>query len=445
MLRIQMKERFLEWILASTSHGLPNFFRTNNIFLKILWLCCFLASTSYCFYSIIKSLQDFLKYPKYINSEIIQQMPSTFPAVSICNLKTFNKTAIDVYFPSVYGIISQALPQFNLTTPTMAQLYSNYLLKAFIQQNSYYLQSKYFYGFNLSSMLITCLFNFNDCKPSDFTPFYDTVYGNCYTFNKVNPIQVSIPSDSYGLQLELFVGDASKQTKYEQNDGIVLLVHNQTAFPMFGGEKLIIPTNALTNVGIERTLISKLSDPYSDCLVDTSNNSTFNSEFFSYIVNTMQASYDQELCIFLCMQSLIITTCGCQNALLPAYSISGSSSSTCLTNAQTECNLRLVIQFNDGMIKEKCLPKCPIQCDSIKYTLSTSSSTYPTAYYKDLLANHSIIKSSGVSYSDIDKSVLRVNVFYKDLKYTLIEEQPAVTTETFVSNLGGKLNYIFKN
>lgn len=41
------------------------------------------------------------------------------------------------------------------------------------------------------------------------------------------------------------------------------------------------------------------------------------------------------------------------------------------------------------------------------------------------------------SYQQVKSSVLAVNVYYEDLSYTIIEEQPATTTDQLFSNLGG--------
>ena len=81
----------VEYFLTTTAHALPNIFRTGNTILKIIWLLCFLTSASYCIASMSTVLKEFLTYPSYIDTEIIQQVSSQFPAISLCNLKTVNK------------------------------------------------------------------------------------------------------------------------------------------------------------------------------------------------------------------------------------------------------------------------------------------------------------------------------------------------------------------
>ena len=51
----------------------------------------------------------------------------------------------------------------------------------------------------------------------------------------------------------------------------------------------------------------------------------------------------------------------------------------------------------------------------------------------------SSLNSSGINIQDIDKAVLRVNVFYETMSYTTITETLSITPETFFSNIGGTL------
>ena len=56
--------------------------------------------------------------------------------------------------------------------------------------------------------------------------------------------------------------------------------------------------------------------------------------------------------------------------------------------------------------------------------------------YNDLYPN---LQREFGSYEKIKSSVLAVNVFYDDLSYTIIEEQPLTTAYQLFSNLGGLL------
>ncbi len=83
----------VEQFLSTTAHALPNIFRTGNIILKLIWLLCFLACAAYCISSMVTTLSDYLTYPSYTSTKIVQEVPTKFPAITLCNLKAFNKSS----------------------------------------------------------------------------------------------------------------------------------------------------------------------------------------------------------------------------------------------------------------------------------------------------------------------------------------------------------------
>jgi hypothetical protein len=79
-------DRVLAWIERTTSHGLPNIVRSNNLVIKIMWILFFLASLTYCSYVIIVSLIDYFKYQTVVSTTYVKETPTMFPAVTLCNL-----------------------------------------------------------------------------------------------------------------------------------------------------------------------------------------------------------------------------------------------------------------------------------------------------------------------------------------------------------------------
>jgi hypothetical protein len=61
-----------------------------------------------------------------------------------------------------------------------------------------------------------CGFHWQTCRANDFSYFFDTFYGNCFTFNSgmksngptAKYIKSKIPGPIYGLSLTLFLGDS---------------------------------------------------------------------------------------------------------------------------------------------------------------------------------------------------------------------------------------------
>ena len=98
----------LNWITASSAHGLPAIFRTDQIYLKIMWTILFVSSFTSCIYLIAKNTATFFEYNTSVNIGIYTESPSYFPAVTICNLNPFYKTRAE-------GYINMVLAENNLT------------------------------------------------------------------------------------------------------------------------------------------------------------------------------------------------------------------------------------------------------------------------------------------------------------------------------------------
>ena len=250
------------WFSTMNAYGIPKIFRSNtNIILKLMWLSCFIASCSYCVYLLVQLIQNYSGFPTNINQRIIQETPSEFPAVSFCNIKTVNIT-------TNMSLIKNVPPvkQFKSTFEWISSLQYMARVAVFKQKNTTIRKS---YGYQLENMLVSCFFNYNPCSLSDFTYFYDPLYGNCYTFNKETPARkVTIPGLAYGLTLELFVGNPSTETFYQFNDGIVVSVDNQTSIPFKEGDVIKVAAGAETDLIINRNFITKLPSPYGNCLSD---------------------------------------------------------------------------------------------------------------------------------------------------------------------------------
>ena len=72
-------------IYESTFHGLPRFFISINKkhwLVSIMWIILFLASFSYCTYTIVTCFLEYLSYTVVVDISKIQKLPAPFPAVT---------------------------------------------------------------------------------------------------------------------------------------------------------------------------------------------------------------------------------------------------------------------------------------------------------------------------------------------------------------------------
>ena len=318
-LNTDLKSLFTEWCEASTTHGIPRIARARNSFLKIMWFIFFSLCSSVCIYNITNTFIDFITYKINVNIETINEVQTDFPAVSFCNLNPFKMSDPDIRF-RIESIINRNNNSIkNLNRANLKIKVINNILKkeASITKN---------FGFNLSELLISCFFKSYPCKPTDFEPFYDYEFGNCFRFNgKLNNIMRTHANNPRGgLSLEFFVGnDSFLDNFYSNKRGIRILVHNQSHF---GNNEYFIDLENKgydlapgfsTNLVVKRIFYDRYPKPNGKCVDKLTNNYKYSTNFMrKYFNNYNQTIYSQELCQKYALQSFLDKNCSCTDSSL---------------------------------------------------------------------------------------------------------------------------------
>ena len=199
-----IKTSIYEWIDDGTAHVLPNIPRVGQIIIQIAYLCIFLISATYCIFSVWISLDKYFQFDSITSIEIVPENPANFPAVTFCNLNRLNKISAESF-------INDSLNNSNLNYSNYIDEYHSYLydLSDYLRLKALNNPSKEFrrsIGFELKNMLLQCNFNWIPCDADNFTYFYDTNYGNCFTFNAMNDSnQGRLPGPNYGILLFLIL------------------------------------------------------------------------------------------------------------------------------------------------------------------------------------------------------------------------------------------------
>ena len=295
--------------------------------MKIIWSLCLFVCTIVCLWFIIQSIQIYAAFSTFVTTSIVDDIPASFPAVSFCNMKLVNSsTPLGASF-----IKLSTINNTNASLHTWFTLENNVLIQ-FLNDASLNDSTRKSAGFLIDDMLVSCSFNAITCNSSDFSYFFHQNYGNCYTFNARNDnnqVKTSNFDGSVnGLILELFIGNPSVNTKNQNHDGVVISIHNQTQEPFYQGPIIPVAANAESYLSVKRNFRTKLEPPYGNCMNDTSS-----SLFYEYIVNKINRSYNQELCLKICAQYQLIQTCGCQvtNFIFYKNSSAGYCNTTKLT------------------------------------------------------------------------------------------------------------------
>ena len=430
VLKRLLKNVLLEFCDDTTMHGYRNIGKeSNHMVLRILWVCCVMACSTYCFYSCSQIFQNFYSYPSNTKISVIKEIPTLFPTFSFCNAKSLNmsnKLTID-YIHHSSSILDESSVRIliendrNLSDAARKEM-----------------------GFQIEDMLVYCYFNFKNCDSSDFKYFYNSLYGNCYTFNSgffdngtERDIQtVTSNGNLYGLQISLYLGDPSADLYSTYYSGIVASINNQSIEPFTKGDVIKVGAGKSTDLIVNRNFISKLPAPYGNCLQDTSQSSTFSSKYFDYIVRNLGYNYSEEYCRSLCLQDRTVQFCGCANLWIPI--LANDSSFFCESDTDQNCMFSVFSIYIDDFNSE-CNTACPVECDSIDYNIVSHNYIYPN--YLETLNLHDWSQSTGknLTLRDIPEAFLEVCVFYHSMQYTVTEQVVQMIQYDLLSNFGGLL------
>lgn len=158
--------------------------------------------------------------------------------------------------------------------------------------------------------------------------------------------------------------------------------------------------------------------------------------------------YEQTLCLKVCQQLYFIEKCKCYDVSF-ALKKNSSSVDLCYNQIQLNCLTEYTNQFYDKKALE-CYSKCQVQCDYFIYDLVTSFATYPSEWYGRLLLNNTnfvnLVVNNTENYvmpeptlNSLQETILMVNVYYDELFYTEIEDEPKVPFEALFAQIGSYL------
>ena len=427
-----------EWTKYGEIGALKNASSWTNILLKFVFIFIFLTSATYCVSSVWTSLNKYKEFNTVTSLKMIYESPTPFPVISFCSLKRLNKTSAKSFLESIlYDNNNKNSLVMDISEYDNDALFDYYYdIFDFIMLNLAKINTSEDFrknvGFTIDNMLLSCKFNLFSCSKNDFKYFFHTQYGNCYSFNTENEVKQSIfPGSSYGLSMELFLGDPNLHSEFEMDDGIIIVVHNQSDLPFLNSDRVFVATGTETDIKINRNFIFKLGPPYSECI---HNNQFLKSEFYDYIVNELHIRYTQQHCYSLCLQKFVIKNCGCSSNWLLNF-----KNLPYCNHTKIGCISENVKSGLSGKIPNNCEEKCPMECEVSEYKVTTSRISYPSPYLKKMLIKNNLVKESGITVEEIDKTVLKFNIYYESLAYRVIAEKESITAQIFFSNLGGTL------
>ena len=439
----EIRETTKETVENSSIHALPNIVRNKYIIIKIVWIVCFLISFGICCWFIIQSILDYLSYQVITNIKVNYENKIKFPIVTICNLNFF---ATNYSYKVVESLFNTSIPP--MYYGNFAKVLSNfYLTKYGLDKNML--------GLGLNQSVIGCFYMLNVCnKTNDFEEYFDSWYGKCFRFNSgLNMIKQTVEqkyvyqNGLFGaLELDLFIGSAFSNDKpFSVQNGFKIFINDQIV-NTFWMEGIQISTGNSITIALDKSVAKKRPKPYSECTKDLTDIDSYDSEFYkkSFL---QRKSYLQDACEYLCIQKYVGNKCGCQSSMGEYRFYENMRtcdvpySNLTLQDAFNEYNCEISAIFQYANIEsEKRDCDCPLKCDLAKYSYTISSSEYPTMQlYTNFFKKMTNNGFSSMSYNEIKQSVAKVQIYFQDMKQTVIEESEKTLISDLVSNIGGTL------
>ncbi|XP_070542010.1 amiloride-sensitive sodium channel subunit alpha-like isoform X2 [Ptychodera flava] len=466
-------------IANSSVHGLPNIRRAKSVPKRVFWLVSFLTAVG-TFIGLSSNLvEKYFDYGVAVGLQVDVERDLTFPAVTICNMNPLRKSLLNEdQLSHLRSIVAGAEGENEANKPvkTTDETPSNdtrrnssdqhsggYNYWSNIKEDFYETPARHWLmekqvedyladvrsderveiGHQIEDLLINCQWNGFQCSPRNFTPFLNTVYGNCYTFNgngKDNITTESVSSNfagsTYGLTLELFVEQDEYLDSLIHSAGIRVTINPQDETPFPEDTGFNVEPGKMTSVGIVMGAMERLSEPFTDCvLANTSEHKT-----------VFGGSYSVEACMKDCLLTYIAEKCNCTDGRYPKPDGLDKIRHCQYENSE---NRRCKSQADKLYQANKLTCDCPPKCSTVTYTKETSSSLWPSsnseAYISEFLKGRSsklqtLIEEEERTGQDLlRQNVGKLQIYFRDLTHQDVSQSQSYTRMDLVSDIGGNL------
>lgn len=419
----KIKNAIIDVIQSSSSHGIPNIFKSSNISIKLMWILFTLISAGLFAFMVIDNLMSYFKFEVTTKSRVVFELVSEFPTVTICNIN---------YFTSHYSqeIIENYKENYKYHNP-LSDYFKLWVKSEIMRHNQLNYPNNF--GDSLQKMIVYCVYKGMYCNQSEFSYFYHPIYGNCYQFNsgfdinnKKIDLKTSFSSDRIdGLKLILNISVHEGLKFMNPNLGAVIFIHNHTTYPMIVDETTVAPKFE-TNIAVSRTFYQSQPKPYSNCDGNTHDKNNYDSELYK-LVHENTKEYSHILCYYQCIQKHLIDKCNCTMDTIPSF----YSSNNCPFN--DDCLTRYLSDIPYSL--RNCVEKCPLECEGKLFDKTISFIKYSNPFFEtsNYLGTDSIYFNQTVNSEDLAV----VNIFYKSLTYSSTTENPTKTVIDLLSSIGG--------
>jgi hypothetical protein len=448
----KLRELFKDHLTNEMFAALQEVYYSPHISIKIFLVLFLLTSYGLASYTTLKLVLSYFEYGVTNTVRTVYETPAVFPKVSICNVNPFtSKYGYEFLRNLTNNTFDTSFPENESTFQKLTQAFIIQTKAFTIIKNLTDIDKKRL-GLDLKDSLLSCAFNLYECTSDDFSWYFDENFGNCYSFNsgfnstgQRRDDSVSYLAGSWhGLQVDFFVRSYENISLFNSiwgGSGAIIRIDNVSHVIDHIRDGIFVSPGSSTYVALNREFKTILPKPYSNCEIESYDKSTsFDSELYQLIKNS-NYDYTQNFCLEQCLLKLQHVTCGCQ----PTSFKTVIDSKICFSDSEIGCSLYAYyyVYLKNNYIQSVCMPQCPLECYSNKFSYTTSSYDVHGDLYVNTIKNNPNLASDflteKINAETVRKSFVRINVFYQSLSYTMSEEAPQWDGFSLIANIGGNL------
>ncbi|KAL4218059.1 hypothetical protein ACF0H5_022797 [Mactra antiquata] len=273
-----------------------------------------------------------------------------------------------------------------------------------------------------------------------FQHFPTTKYGNCYTLasNKYRAVQSGL---EHGIQMTFYIEVDEYIENHSSGYGVRMVFHQPGTLPLPTEEGLTINPEFETFIGLRAINITRLGHPYGICTEGEDFNKKYN------------ITYSKPACLEFCRILYTIDLCGCKPYntpdLLDQFEAKNISVCKDWDTYDEYCMLYVSKEMDAGNLACDCINPC----SEIMYQMTLSGRTWPNKGYLEKVLMRELcdkylssskkacyqIKndSAEFNYNRYKNNFARVHIYFEDLNYERITEEPSYSPVRFISDIGG--------
>ncbi|KAK0055363.1 amiloride-sensitive sodium channel subunit alpha [Biomphalaria pfeifferi] len=279
-------------------------------------------------------------------------------------------------------------------------------------------------GHQLSGMIRMCSFAGRMCGHELFKRVVSPQYGNCYTLEHKDFVsRKSGPTG--GLEIIISLETDEYTPAITPGVGARVIVHEPGTAPFFDDNDMAVSPGMHTFIALKKVEIERIGDPYSSCTPET-------TQINGY-------KYTKPACQNECEQKHIIEKCNCYDSEL-ALSYNTNLSQCKKKDRMCLYKVRCELEAN----KNAC--DCKSLCRESTYEKTIATLQWPTESYVDYirpeicnLTSPPDICKQNESKKAFRDELVKLNIYYEDLNYEVLTDQPNYQMSNLLSDIGGSI------